>query len=150
MDVEQKRRLFLSYIHFCQDVGFGVVRDTTIFQRTPLFCNDWSRNIKRGAEISQPVYFEWQNLPAPWLEFRDFLDESFPQGIIHEIKVQDGVPISWDHSRLSRSAPNAFKGVCKVYVLKDIASLPKYSASMVADSNNERPPNALLPFEEEK
>jgi hypothetical protein len=97
-----------------------------------------------------PNYFTWGTLPPAWQEFDDFLSSSFPQGIIREIKLQEELPITWDHSRPSRSAPNIYSKVRKVYVLKDASSLLKYAAESGTSSQNEMSRIILPPGSEEK
>jgi len=138
VNAEERNRLFLSFIHFCQDVGYGGVKDIIVNENTPIFCNDWFRKIRRESKELLPVYFTWNNIPSAWLEFRDFLEFSLAQGIIREIKLQEGLPTTWDHPRPSRSAPNTFSKVRRVYVLKDASSLLKYAVADGTGSQNER------------
>ena len=150
MNAEERSRLFLSFIHFCQDVGYGGVKDIVVSENTPIFCNDWFRKIRRASRDRTPVYFSWDNIPHAWQEFKDFIEFSLAQGIILEIKLQDGLPTAWDQPRPSRSAPNTFSKVRRVYVLKDASSLLKYAVADGAGSQNERSRAASHPSGEEK
>ncbi|MBI5244047.1 MAG: hypothetical protein HY922_10290 [Elusimicrobia bacterium] len=150
MNAEEKSSFFLSFVHFCQDVGYGGVKDTVVHENTPLFSNDWYRKIRRDSKDRLPAYFSWDDIPAAWHDFKDFLELSLAQGIIREIKLQDGLPVSWDHPRPSRSAPNTFSKVRRVYVLKDASSLLRYSAAGGAGSQNERSRAEPFPDREEK
>lgn len=150
MNAEEKDSFFLSFIHFCQDVGYGGIKDIVVHENAPIFCNDWYRKIRRNSKERVPVYFSWDNIPSAWREFKDFLEFSLAQGIIREIKIQDGLPTTWDQPRPSRSAPNTFSKVRRVYVLKDASSLLKYAAASGTGSQNERSRGAPPSSGEEK
>lgn len=128
MNAEQKARFFLSFIHFCQEIRYGVAKEVVVHDHTPLFCNDWHKNLRRDSSDTKPACFTLRNLPKPWLEFKEYLDIFLGQGIIHELKIQDGLPISWEQARRSRSAPNSFSSFRRGWIIKDASSLLKYAA----------------------